>query len=97
MNEHTPGKWEWGELGDLAVGNLLIAYCTYYGIEVPNPADKAMIAAAPDLLRVLEAVEWVYNSREGQGECQWCRELERDGHAPDCQRQAAIAKARGEG
>jgi hypothetical protein len=47
------------------------------------------------LLDALRAVEWIYSPREGQGECWWCRELERDGHAPDCQRQAAISAARG--
>ena len=55
------------------------------------------IAAAPQLLEALEAVEWVSddNYPEQPPGCPWCGNYRRNGHAPDCLRQAAIAAARG--
>jgi hypothetical protein len=47
------------------------------------------------LLAALEAVEWV--PMEYRESCPWCHaDPGSGGHAPDCQRQAAIAKAKGE-
>ena len=54
-------------------------------------ADKAE-ALCDTLLAALKEVEW-----EGDWQqCPWCLALEEDGHAPDCQRQAAIAAVEGE-
>ena len=47
------------------------------------------------LLAALEAVEWVFNAF-GDNICWWCRAEKFSGHADDCQREAAIAKAKGE-
>ena len=51
------------------------------------------------LLAALEAVEWIrlpyattYSSYLG---CPWCKSHQEDAHAPDCQRQDALSKARG--
>jgi len=45
-----------------------------------------------ELLALVEQVEWTWNGLWHQ--CPWCREIHEDqGHAPDCPRQAAIAKA----
>ena len=55
--------------------------------------------AAPALLAALEAVEWVrvYGpERDGLNVCPWCGYDDELGHSEDCQRQAAIAKARGD-
>lgn len=62
-------------------------------------ANARLIAAAPDLLAALEAVEWIavpagYGSFDL--ECPWCDMRKSSGHTDDCQRQTAIAKARGE-
>jgi hypothetical protein len=58
-------------------------------------ANAKLAAAAPDLLAALEAVEWV--PMEYRESCPWCHaDPGSGGHAPDCQRQAAIAKAKGE-
>ena len=69
MSKHTPGPWHW-EYGpyeeDLAIlkssareicyfGNRQ-EYAEHCGVE-PNEADKALIAAAPDLLEALKAAE----------------------------------------
>jgi hypothetical protein len=61
------------------------------------------------LLAALEDVEWVRFELGMAKTCPWCRLAEptryvgtdggyypTGGHAPDCQRQAAIAKARGD-
>jgi len=47
-----------------------------------------------EMLEALEAVEWV--SRWHDTICPWCEHSPKEGHAPDCRRQLAIAKARGE-
>ena len=47
------------------------------------------------LLAALGAVEWVGCSYCG-GYCPWCERDRASGHAPDCQRQLALRKARGE-
>ena len=57
-----------------------------------------------DLLVACEAVEWVkdpeYNDKSSSGfgmrYCPWCGNYENYGHDKDCQRQAAIARARTE-
>jgi len=50
--------------------------------------------AAPGLLAALEAVEWVPMPENTAFEyCPWCENCDFDGHASDCQRQAAIVKA----
>jgi hypothetical protein len=62
--QHTPGPWRWegGTLeqvtpdnnGDIILG-LYDEFCT----QIDNPADEALIAAAPDLLEALkEVVRW---------------------------------------
>lgn len=45
------------------------------------------------LLAALEAVEWT-GAVDGGTVCPWCGERKYNGHAPDCPRQAAIARAR---
>ena len=53
-------------------------------------------AAAPDLLAALESVEWERDPATGYYYCPWCLHWRHDtGHTPDCQRQAALARARG--
>ena len=56
-------------------------------------ADCALIAAAPQMLEVLEEVEWsgTYNRC-----CLFCLRDRDYGHLDDCKLQAAIKKARGE-
>ena len=62
-------------------------------------ANRNLIAAAPDLLAALEAVEWVPTSDPNWVRCEWCgivrfKPEQSLTHKPDCQRQAAIAKAK---
>ena len=61
-------------------------------------ANARLIAASPDLLAALEAVEWILvpgGWGSAEFECPWCERCKASGHAPDCPRQAAIAKAAG--
>lgn len=69
-----------------------------------------LVAAAPELLEALEAIEWVgiqitnwgsspYNSPVDESPddwCPWCGAARIQGHYEECVRQAAIAKAKGE-
>jgi len=48
------------------------------------------------LLGALEAVEWVELPDYADIVCPWCYGLRKNGHTPDCQRQAAVIKAKGE-
>ncbi len=50
-------------------------------------ARAKLVAAAPDLVRALLAVEWHH------GECDICGAFERDGHEPDCPVGGALRKA----
>ena len=95
MTEHTPGPWEW-DYNETVIADegLVIAKID------PNRAlllkytlaNAALIAAAPDLLALVEAVEWDWDDI-----CLWCGNEKRYGHADDCPRQCALARARGGG
>lgn len=101
MAGHTPGPWTCGvEHRDgcrkvstpdeyiLAMVNFR-AYRRQEGM-----ADAHLIAAAPDLLAALKAVEWVDDSDWGPI-CPWCGVEQPGPHVGDCQGHAAIAKATG--
>ncbi len=104
---HTPGPW-WNELGVIhakapnwtednhATCHPAICYGRA-GREALANGD--LCAAALDLLAVAEAVEWVYLrlmfTDKYQRACPWCKRFDAEGHAPDCPRQLALAKARG--
>ena len=48
------------------------------------------------LTAALEAVEWVFDPVLEELQCPWCKKYKCQGHAPDCLRQAALKKTRGE-
>lgn len=50
-----------------------------------DPDVIALLAEVDRLRAALEAVEW-----DVEGCCPWCIAWFREGHAPDCQRQAAL-------
>ena len=79
--------WEGMDLKD-ANGRLVLSADTV------AVGAKPLFAALPDLLAALEAVEW--DSDEEHDYCPWCLGWCGDsGHTDDCQRQAALAKAKG--
>lgn len=55
-------------------------------------ADARLMAVAPRLLDVLEAVQWGW----GWAPCPCCDLFEEDGHGPNCRLAAALAAARGD-
>jgi len=114
-SQYTPGPWHvdgtpgYEALEVVARGRRVARALYGHGSE-DNEADAnaRLIAAAPDLLAALEAVEWARTCETAThpvtGEiayiyptiCPWCKARMQMGHYDDCQRQAAIAKARGE-
>lgn len=106
--KHIPGPWTVQQDGNEvyitdADGEILVGW--WWAIRFPTPQLLALanlLASTPDLLAALEAVEWVNHDLEivdgkwvALGECPWCDAAQADGHAPDCQRQTARAKAKG--
>ena len=73
-------------------GDEMIAY------DVRNERDARLMAAAPDLLAALEAVEWVTDEDDPKRVyCPWCGNYRKPyGHSPECEREIAIAKAKGD-
>lgn len=54
-------------------------------------------AIESNLLEALEEVEWITDEESPDFQyCPWCGNYDYRGHASDCSRQVAIAKARGE-
>ena len=82
-NNHTPG---WSEQTKQECGALARK------VEIARKLE-----AFDDLLKALEAVEWVNGPEQcPDSYCPWCENMESEGHAADCLRDQAIKKARGE-
>jgi hypothetical protein len=99
MSEHTKGPWEVSTTKDPDGGEdwtCVDAGCwnvADLGNTHNAEANARLIASAPDLLRLVEDVEWT-GGRLGPY-CPWCGQLAETGHAPNCPRQAVLAKVRG--
>ena len=63
-----------------------------------DAARQQIVDEYRDLLAALESVEWVRDEDlpEYDKWCPWCGNYRKYGHASDCQRHAALARARGE-
>ena len=59
-----------------------------------NQRDDALYQRGA-AVAALEAVEWA-NAVDGGSICPWCYWRKPDGHAPDCQRQAALRLCQGQ-
>ena len=65
MSGYTKGPWQWDKDGDLvdARGEAIFSasggWDGLWEIEVPNDADKPVLAAAPELLEACKAAERV--------------------------------------
>ncbi len=89
--KHTPAPWQVERNYVLDKDRWTVAHC--YRADCASSdgeveANASLIAAAPDLLALITADKWL--------DCPWCFVRKDDGHADDCAKQAAIAKARGE-
>ena len=80
--------------GDMTPDSWSCAFWHPSGPVDERTARARLAAAAPDLVRALLAVEWIYQGHEtGERECPWCMSEEWQPHAEDCVRQAALRKA----
>ena len=99
--KHTPGPWKVKDGVIYCADGIPPFDATHTRIDGKGEweANVHLIAAAPDLLAALEAVEWVPTSDPNWVRCEWCgivrfKPEQSLTHKPDCQRQAAIAKAK---
>ena len=58
----------------------------HFGIPIED--IKADLATA---LRLLRAVEWIYDGEYGASYCSWCDGAEVEGHEPDCELKRFLA------
>ena len=107
MGEHTPGPWSigYGDADFLVIEAGIDEEVACIEMEdhgacptAEQSANALLIAAAPDLLAVLESLEWVRLSLDGEhvDYCPWCGDNADDGHSDTCPRQLALAQAKGE-
>ena len=106
MSKHTEGKWksffknkykEWN-VSLPVLGGMNVALCAngVPGVSLKQKeANAHLISAAPDMLEVLESVEWNYYSHHIKT-CPCCDWAKDRNHSPDCKLAAALRKARGE-
>ena len=85
--EHICPHWCLHEWEDPNMGSMGEWFC--------NAGWQKAKAQSDTLLAALRSVEWT-NAVDGGSVCAWCGGRKYDGHAPDCQRQAAIAAVEGE-
>ena len=108
MTAHTPGPWyairntSYWEVRDKnrQVADTCATSCRKEpGDEERGEANARLIAAAPEMLSALKAVEWAGQTDVAEGgykdACPMCGEGRRTGHIGDCPLHAAIAKAEG--
>jgi hypothetical protein len=111
MTEHTPGPWIHIPNENFRPGAVLIwtskgpghgAICELSGPNhyaetmAQHEANAALIATAPDMLEVLEQLEWAGCDYLGNPICPKCEQRKTVGHYTDCALNAAIKKAKGQ-
>lgn len=106
--QHTPGPWvadnEYGTVVALEDGGYVAeAYDGMKGVDTDREialANARLIAAAPQLLELLDQLEWI-NLGNLADQCPSCggfepgSNLSLEGHKAGCALAAAIAKAKG--
>lgn len=112
--KHTPGPWHAFQTAD-STRHLVVQgdgsrpnepiIATVIGhtasLHAAEASNARLIAAAPELLEVLLAVEWSGTEEteigDSVGACPWCGNAQADDHTAACKLAAAIAKAEGGG
>ena len=107
---HTPGPWKWfpslfgGDhrcvkleswAGGVRTDIVTVQADTDDMLIGHASPDGLLIAAAPDVLEALEAVEWSFEVEGAEELCPHCRKHRLDGHLSECIVGKAVAKARG--
>jgi len=106
VTEHTPGPWIADYRGvypakrttDTGYG-AMIADCPRAAGRngaLEASANAALIAAAPDMLELLEQLEWAGCDYLGNPICPRCEQRKTARHDMDCALNAAIKKAKGQ-
>ena len=105
--KHTPGPWKVGfrdtisGLSPMIIGgeghvdggeHLANVFMMGWPGDGETEPNAYLISAAPQMLEVLEEVEWERGSSKN---CPSCHQSKAAGHHPKCKLQAAIKKARG--
>ena len=109
MTKHTPGPWRimtraWTHY--ILASSAVQVAVVFQGIDVDGQrckmsdaeyqANAHLIVAAPELLRVLESIEWIkVSSFSGTRRCPCCGEIEESGHRAKCLLRNTIDKALG--
>ncbi len=106
MTEHTPGPWHvrmqrvdprpYIYAGDVLVAKTYRTTIDNRLTQEIGEANAALIVAAPDMLKVLEQLEWDGYDYLGNPTCPACAQRQTVGHYPDCELSAAIKKAKGQ-
>lgn len=68
----------------------------HINIHTPGLCPVCLIEERDRLRKALESVEWITDYDGGcygaYKECPWCGNSRKEGHAPDCERQRALAE-----
>ena len=96
MKAYTEGPWEIDEYTNLIGGDgevVSIKCClSYPNYQHPAAiANAILVSAAPDMLKVLEFLQWGRGT--GETTCPFCGNCEAEGHHPSCDVGYAINKA----
>ena len=59
-------------------------------------AREALVAELVEALEEVEWLPWYYHGTRRGKRCPWCIHLQTNGHSDDCQRQALLARVKGE-
>ena len=106
MTEHTPGPWHvrmqrvdprpYIYAGDVLLAKTYRTTLHNRLTQEIGEANAALIAAAPDMLEVLEQLEWAGCDYLGNPICPKCEQRKTAGHDMDCALNAVIKKAKGQ-
>ncbi len=111
MSTHSPGPWKWDEpwhstnVLRAADGGTIVTYDRAYlhdnsELDATDHANRALIAAAPDMLALLLDLEWAEGTAthgRGAGRCinPECFQTQAEGHLPDCRLDRLLRETQG--
>jgi len=100
---HTPGPWEIYDRGkdepehqECSIESTADKKADWVAQSIYNKSDAHLIAAAPEMLEMLEELEWSARTIEQRNLCPMCRERYSAGHKANCRLGNLLKKARGE-
>jgi hypothetical protein len=100
---HTPGPWKVKSRDATSHrvigggGTIATIITTSKHPPEVKLANARLIAAAPQLLEALQALEWLDIQRYTAVFCPRCFQTKKEGHVSDCQTKQALAAAKGGG